>query len=86
MNEIPTKLDFDAALKDFQMKPVKSSQISEIGYNPAYSILRVQFKNKSIYEYNDVPNEIYEALENAVSVGKFFSANIKGVYAFHRVS
>jgi len=86
MPKTPTKLDFDAALKDFQMTPVNSSQISEIGYSPALRLLRVQFKNKSIYEYNDVPNEIYEALENAVSVGKFFSANIKGVYAFHRVS
>ena len=86
MTKSPTSVDFDAALKAFQMKPVVSSQISEIGYSPAYSILRVQFKNHSVYEYQDVPKEIYEALEMAASVGKFFNANIKAKYAFHRVS
>jgi len=86
MTKTPTKIDFEAALKAFQMKPAVSSQISEIGYSPAYSLLRVQFKNKSVYEYQDVPEEIYEALEMAQSVGKFFNANIKAKYAFHRVS
>lgn len=80
------KLDFDAALKDFQMKPVQSSQISEIGYSPALQLLRVQFKKGQIYEYNDVPKEIYEAMETATSVGKFFSAVIKSKYALHRIS
>ena len=86
MSKTPTSVDFDAALKAFQMKPVVSSQISEIGYSPAYSILRVQFKNGSVYEYQDVPKEIYEALEMAASIGKFFSASIRSKYAFHRVS
>lgn len=69
----------------FNMQPVSSSMISAIGYSKEHQILRVQFKNQSVYEYSGVSRETYQALMNAGSVGKYFSANIKTAYEYYRV-
>jgi len=66
------------------MIPVDSSLIKQIGYDG--ETLRVQFNDKKtgaggkFYDYRDVPENIYDDLLSAESVGKFFHANIKGKY------
>jgi hypothetical protein len=69
----------------FNMQSVSSSMISQIGYNQKLQILRVQFKNQSVYEYSDVSHETYQALMSAESVGKYFTENIKFNYEYYRV-
>ena len=68
------------------LKPVTSSQIYAIGYNPESQRLRVQFLKKtkgepptpgSIYEYDDITPEQHAALVRAESIGTHFGANIK---------
>lgn len=65
------------------MKPVKSSQIHAIGYDPATNKLRIQFlagKDRvpgSIYEYDNVSSDLHAALIGADSIGRHFGAFIK---------
>jgi len=68
-----------------QRKPVTSSNIAEIGYDPSRSVLEVLFKNGSIYQYFDVPQGEYNALMKASSHGQYLNANIKGRFRYARV-
>lgn len=65
---------------------VTSSMIISIGYEPALSTLEIEFKNGgSIWQYFDVPENIVYDLKSAVSIGKYFLANIKNQYRESRV-
>ena len=58
---------------------VESTQIKRVGYDPGNRIMYVEFcRGSSLYEYRDVPIELYESLRDAQSPGKYFHANIKG--------
>jgi KTSC domain len=59
---------------------VTSSQIESIGYDQETLELEVEFKNGSVYTYENVPFDEYTSLMDADSVGKYFSANIKNKY------
>ena len=50
---------------------VKSSNVFAIGYSRTSKILQVEFKDGSVYEYYEVPENIYEAFMGAASKGKF---------------
>jgi len=70
----------------FEMFPVTSDNLAEIGYDESQQVLRIIFTNGStIYEYIDVPREKFEGLLHADSHGKYFHANIKKVYGFRKV-
>jgi KTSC domain len=61
-----------------QLQPVESSLINAIGYGIETSALNIRFNGKAdIYEYGNVPPELYEEMATAESVGKFFLARIK---------
>lgn len=62
------------------MQPVNSSSISHIGYDPKSKQLTVRFHNGSDYTYSGVSAEEHQALLNANSIGKHFSANIRTKY------
>lgn len=70
-----------------EMKAVSSSNIESVGYDKKTKALRIRFKDGSLYEYFDVPEHIYEGLLNPPdgSSGKYFHANIKGVYSYTRL-
>jgi len=58
---------------------VGSSNIASVGYHDGK--LFVEFKRSgAVYEYRGVPEDVYQALINAESVGKFFHRNVKSVY------
>lgn len=60
--------------------PVKSSNIASIGWNEF--VLQVEFNTGAVYEYMDVPYQIYLDLLNAESVGKHFNMFVKGEFSF----
>jgi len=55
---------------------VKSSNIHSVGYNSLYRILQVQFHHGGIYQYYDVPGNVYTEFMQASSKGKFLNAKI----------
>lgn len=56
---------------------VKSSNIASISYDEEFNILRVKFHTGSIYDYDDVPMELYNKFLKSTSKGKFFHENIR---------
>jgi hypothetical protein len=64
---------------------VESSNLASIGYNAKNEILEVEFNHGGIYQYFDVPENVYEELMNADSHGVYFSENIRNVYKYQKV-
>lgn len=67
--------------------PVASSNLSEVGYDPAANVLEIAFKQSGVYQYFAVPRSIYEGLLAAPSAGRYFDLNVKKAgYAMRKVS
>ncbi len=48
---------------------VESSNLSSIGYHTENEILEIEFNHDGIYQYFDVPENVYEELMNADKQG-----------------
>ncbi len=68
-----------------QRQQVESSMLREVGYDSETRTLEVEFTSGGIYEYYDVPSEVYKDLLRAESYGQYFNANVKGVYPSRRL-
>lgn len=64
---------------------VASSNISSIGYDEPSQTLEVEFLNGAIYQYYNVPKNIYDQLMQQGSKGRFLNTYIKNAYPFSRV-
>lgn len=71
--------------KRMERQAVSSSNIESIGYDPQSETLEIEFLNGSIYQYFDVPEQIFDELMQAESHGKYLANNIKGGYRYSRV-
>lgn len=65
-------------------KPVESSAISSVGYDPGLEVLEVEFRSGAVYDYFDVPRPVYESLMKASSKGRFVSRRIRDRFRFER--
>jgi hypothetical protein len=66
--------------KDFEkFVHVNSSCIAAIGYSFKYKVLRIVFKNGSVYDYQGVSSNVYDNMSKTDSVGKYFHENIQGI-------
>lgn len=63
-----------------RIKPVKSSSISAIGYDPEMRTLHVEFSSGRTYHYKGVDPEEHQAFVNAPSIGQHFSQHIRPHY------
>jgi hypothetical protein len=66
-------------------KNFESSNIYKIGYELSTYTLEVEFQNRSVYQYFDVPEQIWKQFKIAESKGKFLHDSIKGSYRYSRV-
>jgi hypothetical protein len=57
-----------------------STVISSFIHIPESNILRVTFVTGSIYDYVNVPVEVYDAMKASFAKGIFFNENIKGKF------
>lgn len=65
---------------------VESSNLASIGYDAANEILEVEFNHGGVYQYQDVPENVYDGLMNADSHGQYFDRNIKKAgYEFQKM-
>lgn len=69
---------------------VTSSNIASIGHDPNTDTLEVEFTNGSIYQYDGVIVEVYEALMKAErteteSVGKTLNGLVRGRFPYRQV-
>ena len=65
-----------------QTVDVNSTAIQSAQYEYENYRLRLTFKNGSDYDYNDVPNHVFEGLRASASKGKFINKFILSSYNF----
>ena len=63
---------------------VSSSNVISVGYDGDSMTLEIEFNN-GIYQYYDVPEDIFQELINASSIGSFIHQNIKNNYSYSPV-
>ena len=73
-------------MSEIQRQPVISSDIAAIGYDEAAETLEIEFRATGLYRYFSVPKAVSEEFRRTTSPGKFFLKNIKGKYAWEKIS
>jgi hypothetical protein len=66
-------------------RPVESSVIRSVGYEPTTAILEIEFQTDRKYRYFAVPRSVYQALMDAPSAGAYFNQHIRDRYPDERV-
>lgn len=64
---------------------ITSTNLKSASYNTETKVLKIIFNNNSIYEYNDVPWEIFTKFRMSESQGKYFNANIARKYTYKKI-
>jgi hypothetical protein len=62
-----------------------STVISSMNYDVATATLRVTFVSGMIYEYKEVPEEIYIAMKTSGAKGIYLNRHIKGKFPFEKI-
>ena len=65
--------------------PVDSSNITSIGYDEASNTFEIEFHSGAVYQYFDVPLNVYQGIMAAGSKGQYFAQHIKGYYRYVKV-
>jgi ATP-dependent DNA helicase RecG len=60
--------------------PLSSSNIASAGYDAGKKILEIEFHHGAIYQFNDVPKEVFEGLISANSVGSYYMNEVKNKF------
>ena len=63
----------------------RSRAVEELGYDPAARSLRVHFRGGGVYDYLDVPAEIFAGLLASAHPWTEWGAHIKATFGFRRV-
>ena len=71
--------------KLFSRTYIDSSNLASIGYDAKNKILEIEFNHGGVYQYFDVPQDVYDELMNADSYGKYFVHNIKNNYRYQKI-
>lgn len=64
---------------------VESANLASIGFDQGSSTLEIEFRDGSVYQYYDVPENVYDDLMRAGSKGRYFHKNIRHVYRYMRL-
>jgi hypothetical protein len=69
------------------MKPltVDSTTLITIAYDIDRRLLQLEFRDRAIYHYFNVPADAYHGLVNASSKGSYFNRSIRGRFVHARV-
>jgi len=65
---------------------VYSSNVARIAYDGDNMALFVEFNNGYIYEYDEVPPDVWDQFIAAPSKGKFVHTNLKNIYPYFRLN
>ncbi|PKP46054.1 MAG: transcriptional regulator [Bacteroidetes bacterium HGW-Bacteroidetes-12] len=60
--------------------PVASSNIAAVGYDKEVHILEIEFHHGAIYQYVDVPENVFEELMSSSAMGSYFLNEIKNKF------
>ncbi len=65
---------------------LNSSNLKDATYCEISKRLIIIFHAGGMYEYSNVPREVYESLCSAESAGKYFHTSIKGKFEYKKLS
>ena len=57
--------------------PVSSSALRSVGYYEDSQTLEIEFTNRAVYRYYDVPPDVYRELMAAESHGRYFHQHVR---------
>jgi hypothetical protein len=64
---------------------IGSEDVSSAGYDPETMVMEIEFHNGTVFQYLEVPAEIFEGLISSVNPGKFFAQSIKNKFKFFQI-
>lgn len=64
---------------------IQSSNIKKTEYDTESKKLLVTFNNGALYEYDEVPHQLYTQFRMSESQGKFFSTKISKNYKYKKI-
>jgi hypothetical protein len=62
-----------------------STVIAKMDYYPETETLRIIYQSGSIYDYLEVPAELFEEMKKAFSKGTFLNTRIKGEFDYRKI-
>lgn len=62
-----------------------SSSLATVGYDMSTRVLEVEFHSGQVYQYLDVPKDVFDALLGSESLGAFFNSEVRDAFRFRRV-
>ena len=69
-----------------ERRPVQSSSLRSIGYDPEGQQLEVEFLSGRIYLYREVPESLYAWLMRSPGKGGYFNRMIRDAYPFRDIT
>jgi hypothetical protein len=63
-----------------------SSVIAAMHYDPTTQTLRVHFVSGLVYDYREVPEEVYKEIKSSRTKGNYLNQKIKGHFPYRKVS
>ena len=64
---------------------VESETLAALAYDAARQFLQIQFRDHTIYCYFDVPTDIFQALTQAPSKGRYFNKSIRPRFRYEKL-
>lgn len=64
---------------------IESSNLVKTEYDTQTKKMLVEFKNGTVYEYDEVPHQVYTQFRMSESQGKFFSSKISKTYKYKKI-
>lgn len=64
---------------------IQSSNIKKTIYDTENKTMTVQFNNGMLYEYQEVPHQLYTEFRSSESQGKHFSSKIAKTYKYKKI-
>ena len=61
---------------------VESSVIHAVGHT---RVLEIEFESGRVYQYFDVPQDIYDSMLQSDSKGRYFNAHIRGKFPYQEI-
>jgi hypothetical protein len=62
-----------------------STVIASFHYDVGRKVLRIRFVSGRIYEYLDVPEDIYSGMKEAFSKGTYFNQHVKDQFKYRLI-
>ena len=62
----------------------QSSNVARFAYEESNQVLKVEFKNGTVYDYYDIPDNVFQGMKSAPSAGQYLAQNVKSRFRYAR--